>query len=67
MRGTTALKVSNKDLKDISIHVPREGDDEDAERWNRCVYISIHVPREGDDLGEVPGAANLGDFNPRPP
>ena len=35
---------------DISIHVPREGDD-DLETWYLAHnMISIHVPREGDDI-----------------
>ena len=35
---------------DISIHVPREGDDI-ADTHKRIIdtLISIHVPREGDD------------------
>ena len=35
----------------ISIHVPREGDDNcDFTRSVDLFLISIHVPREGDDL-----------------
>ena len=36
---------------DISIHVPREGDDTGLEIENPDLKISIHVPREGDDGG----------------
>ena len=33
----------------ISIHVPREGDDNCWSGWEGRFDISIHVPREGDD------------------
>ena len=35
---------------DISIHVPREGDDVRGGRADGPAEISIHVPREGDDF-----------------
>ena len=34
---------------EISIHVPREGDDDSYLLMIAGVHISIHVPREGDD------------------
>ena len=37
---------------EISIHVPREGDDLPVSWWMpEYTEISIHVPREGDDDG----------------
>ena len=36
-------------LSDISIHVPREGDDLMRAINTTSAGISIHVPREGDD------------------
>ena len=33
----------------ISIHVPREGHDEDKTSLIAAINISIHVPREGHD------------------
>ena len=49
-------------LRDISIHVPREGHDEK----NYCVLgevvISIHVPREGHDDGYDYEDAAAGQF-----
>ena len=53
---------------DISIHVPRAGDD--ARRGDEVrgsVDISIHVPRAGDDTHWT-GKRDRGQhFNPRPP
>ena len=34
----------------ISIHVPREGDDQEIGMLSGIIGISIHVPREGDDM-----------------
>ena len=37
-------------MQEISIHVPREGDDDQAlAATEHDGIISIHVPREGDD------------------
>ena len=41
--------------KFISIHVPREGDDNGTRTFIRLNKISIHVPREGDDGGRPHG------------
>ena len=49
-RGTTIGVAQHVGVYRISIHVPREGDDRDAQSLLRDVLrISIHVPREGDD------------------
>ncbi len=40
---------SKLSLTSISIHVPREGDDEIFAQGTDVDDISIHVPREGDD------------------
>ena len=57
------------EVLDISIHVPREGDDaQDGAQRVPVVVISIHVPREGDDDGiRCAAGADGDDFNPRPP
>ena len=50
MRGTTIVMDIRLGLSNISIHVPREGDDElRLAMVTQMYYISIHVPREGDD------------------
>ena len=49
VRGTTFDNPSRISITDISIHVPREGDDNVHEITNQAQSISIHVPREGDD------------------
>ena len=48
-RGTTEFITNGGTKTNISIHVPREGDD--RVNLQRMVprSISIHVPREGDD------------------
>ena len=52
MRGTTGQEFEEVREADISIHVPREGDDSRCRHRHRPVRpISIHVPREGDDSG----------------
>ena len=38
----------------ISIHVPREGDDHQPAALKLGLGISIHVPREGDDPDTAP-------------
>ena len=50
MRGTTHSDTPLSETSRISIHVPREGDDDWILKKIREVEISIHVPREGDDL-----------------
>ena len=51
-RGTTQKAVDAVDGLNISIHVPREGDDRlSTKTIVRSRSISIHVPREGDDAG----------------
>ena len=49
MRGTTVPPHPVAGQQQISIHVPREGDDEMAAKYGVEITISIHVPREGDD------------------
>ena len=49
MRGTTLTDLELEELIEISIHVPREGDDAICLMLRPCKMISIHVPREGDD------------------
>ena len=54
MRGTTSVVGNRYVVTDISIHVPREGDDLNArDAFYADVSISILVPREGDDLVNV--------------
>ena len=53
VRGTTAEYLALKNGVIISIHVPREGDDEHDEFYCLDCIISIHVPREGDDLSAL--------------
>ena len=48
-RGTTDRLCENLQHGTISIHVPREGDDQAACLAGEAKRISIHVPREGDD------------------
>ena len=46
--------VPLEQLDNISIHVPREGDDAQAQIIGLIAHdISIHVPREGDDCPMV--------------
>ena len=49
-RGTTQRPVQSGQRRQISIHVPREGDDQLSAKITVYCKISIHVPREGDDL-----------------
>ena len=50
MRGTTTYDDEHVPVIDyISIHVPRERDDEIRELGEWSEKISIHVPRERDD------------------
>ena len=68
VRGTTLQFPHAAVRLDISIHVPREGDDlAEPPPEPPEPPISIHVPREGDDC--FPGHCQhyLPDFNPRPP
>ena len=51
VRGTTTPVLAQGQDFQISIHVPREGDDFFVLFVHGvAVVISIHVPREGDDL-----------------
>ena len=67
-RGTTHQLRDVRKFILISIHVPREGHDQDRRyKLQPVVPISIHVPREGHD-GHTQGAAVGGrHFNPRAP
>ena len=47
--GTTSYGSIRKQSCEISIHVPRVGDDADGAVPCAVKYISIHVPRVGDD------------------
>ena len=49
VRGTTALLVPHCGRDEISIHVPRAGDDGHEQHGRDDAGISIHVPRAGDD------------------
>ena len=51
----------------ISIHVPREGDDDFYNPLFARIGISIHVPREGDDTKKETKYKAVAYFNPRPP
>ena len=44
---------------DISIHVPRVGDDISAPALHEILTISIHVPRVGDDPVTLPPGAGM--------
>ena len=52
MRGTTEALARGGSRYEISIHVPREGDDLMAAQSLKNRSISIHVPREGDDWAD---------------
>ena len=67
MRGTTYAEMLEAGVADISIHVPREGDDGGWTRINEEGGISIHVPREGDDQHGGERINEQQHFNPRPP
>ena len=67
MRGTTAILVTPAEKLVISIHVPREGDDDLFRQRPAESRISIHVPREGDDVGVGFAPLLYRNFNPRPP
>ena len=67
VRGTTALCASLELSADISIHVPREGDDQQTGEKEVDFIISIHVPREGDDTNPHASIWVICYFNPRPP
>jgi len=52
---------------EISIHIPRVGDDKNSgDGWTRR-RISIHIPRVGDDDLGTYHSANTPHFNPHPP
>ena len=51
----------------ISIHIPREGDDDANLAQNAGHEISIHIPREGDDVFGGQTYNFSADFNPHPP
>ena len=54
-------------MQEISIHVPREGHDEDVSLVGAVLHISIHVPREGHDQSRSSGLWTNTYFNPRAP
>ena len=61
-------RIKHNAITDVSIHVPREGDDEMLDTiWEADFEVSIHVPREGDDRGRRQCVGRIGGFNPRPP
>ena len=63
VRGTTPeLKAILADRELISIHVPREGHDDQLAGIQAVLDISIHVPREGHDRRAV-RAAGGGDIS----
>ena len=66
-RGTTILFPHLSHFCEISIHVPREGDDLSTHELSAKASISIHVPREGDDHLLCKAFVIGGNFNPRPP
>ncbi len=66
-KGTTGTDYLPCICIDISIHVPREGNDQRLRSVLCLLRISIHVPREGND-GDGKDCRDYGrDFNPRPP
>ena len=63
-------RQAHKELyaREISIHVPRVGDDpHNTELFQLVFQISIHVPRVGDDERRSLSVLLLYHFNPRPP
>ena len=66
-RGTTEQLRAHAAAENISIHVPREGDDVSNEIEMLKDVISIHVPREGDDAFPHGSSTQRYYFNPRPP
>ena len=55
-------------LRIISIHIPRVGDDHSGGRgYISRKKISIHIPRVGDDGNVLSGVWLSCDFNPHPP
>ena len=67
VRGTTGFGAPMLEANLISIHVPREGDDNHNGVSQHNIYISIHVPREGDDCNITKCTIRRNHFNPRPP
>ena len=54
------MRVSALDLKDISIHAPREGSDRRAMIALIVLdIISIHAPREGSDEYSIPNSFKI--------
>ena len=49
VRGMTRSKVYELPEEEISIHIPRAGDDRALARELGLYDISIHIPRAGDD------------------
>ena len=67
VRGTTPRTSPFLNNLNISIHVPRAGDDF-FQIFSHCrLPISIHVPRAGDDEGYSMKKLTVNHFNPRPP
>ena len=60
--GTTYDLSDLASVGDISIHVPRMGDDPVLYAFRRAAHISIHVPRMGDDVLRSHGRRNPGTF-----
>ena len=65
--GRRAAFSTRYACQSISIHVPREGDDEQSVVIYNHRNISIHVPREGDDHTSPKIHFRWKHFNPRPP
>ena len=45
--------IEDREELNISIHIPRVGDDHDFVYLVRSLAISIHIPRVGDDAAGV--------------
>ena len=66
--GTTPRPEFGEVNTNISIHVPRMGDDTLTKPLSFCIGISIHVPRMGDDPDRrFPHPHGWCYFYPRPP
>jgi len=49
IRGATQAKQTPENTKNISIHAPHTGSDEDMEKFGLAEDISIHAPHTGSD------------------
>ena len=65
--GATVSRADDKGRKNISIHAPRMGSDNEIVIRGRIIMISIHAPRMGSDNEYIAAFQRENDFNPRSP